>query len=150
MTASFVNSEVTRPADIGGDVTDPIKNLQGINLEGDAKIVKAGEFRLGGVVGFQRVFGRDGLADVDRYSFGPRASYRLGPVEPFAGVQFGLRRFDGSGGNQYSRIWTAGVDVPFTGGSNVALRPFFIEREYSGGFAMNGDTKYGAGVQFRF
>ena len=145
MSASFVNSELPTPQ---GE--DPIKHLQGINLEGDAKIIKAGEFRLGGVVGFQRIFGRDEQVDVDRYSFGPRVSYRLGPVEPFAGVQFGLRRFDGSEGNEYSRIWTAGVDVPFTKDSNLALRPFFVEREFSGGFAQNGVTKYGAGVQFRF
>lgn len=131
--------------------TDAIRNLQGLNLEADAKIVKSGDFRLGGVVGFQRILGKDGIADVDRYSFGPRLSYRLGPVEPFGGVQFGVKNSDDpTSDGEYVRVWTAGLDVVFSEDSNFAVRPFFIEREFTGGFNQNGRTKYGAGVQFRF
>lgn len=145
VSASFVNSELP------GTSEDPIKNLQGINVEGDAKVYTSGGFRIGGVAGFQRILGKDGLQDVDRYSFGPRLSYRLGPIEPFGGVQFGLKTSDDPAfDKEYVRVWTAGVDVPFTKSSNVAVRPFFIEREFSGGFNQNGVTKYGAGVQFRF
>lgn len=155
--ALFTNKEVFK---FNNDPT-ATENRQGFNLEGDFGIFKkeagVGSFRIGAVGSYQRILGENveftangREDDVDRFAFGPRVSFQVGPIEPYAGVGFGFKtNYDKSLERTYVRVWTAGLAVPFTAKSRFAAIPFFIEREFSGSAFNNGITNYGAGIQIR-
>src|SRR5262245_48975174 len=155
------------------DPNEVAEYLNGFWVDADAKIVAKGGFRLGGVFNFQRTFDvtqldpmtypKDPLPpsmmatsaamfdvvkrDTDTYSFGPRLSYKAGPVEPFGTALFGFRNPTDVSTRRFVRRYQAGVDVNL---GHVFLRPFFIEYEFTQGFAGPSTHKYGAGVGFRF
>jgi len=152
------------------DPNEAAEYLNGLWLDVDGKIVSKGGFRLGGVFNFQRTFDvtmldpmtypKDPLPpvataagfnvvkrDTDTYSFGPRLSYKAGPVEPFATALFGFRNPTDVATRHFVRRYQAGVDI---GLGHFFVRPFFIEYEFMAGFAGPSTHKYGAGAGFRF
>lgn len=154
------------------DPNEVSEYLNGIWVEVDGKIVSKGNFRVGGVFNFSRTFDvtqldpmtypvmgpvpAGGMAfdvvrrDTDTYSFGPRLSYRAGPVEPFATALFGFRSATDVNTRHFTRRYQFGVDIPFHRESHFFIRPFFIEYELTAGLAGPSTHKYGAGAGFRF
>jgi|SRR5262245_34988130 len=155
------------------DPNEVAEYLNGVWLDADAKIVKYNNFRLGGVFNFQRTFNVTQLdpetypkmlppmmmgaasmpmfdivqRDTDTYSFGPRLSYKAGPVEPFGTALFGFKSATDVSARRFVRRYQLGVDVNL---GHVFLRPFFLEYEFATKFAGPTTHKYGAGAGFRF
>ena len=156
------------------DPNEVAEYLNGFWVDVDGRVISKGGFRLGGVFNFQRTFDvtqldpmtypKDPLPpsamagpmiggfdvvkrDTDTYSFGPRLSYKAGPVEPFATALFGFRNPTDVSTRHFVRRYQLGADVNL---GHVFLRPFFIEYEFLQGFAGPSTHKYGAGVGFRF
>jgi len=152
------------------DPNEAAEYLNGLWLDVDGKIVSKGGFRIGGVFNLQRTFDvtmldpmtypKDPLPpvatavgfnvvkrDTDTYSFGPRLSYKAGPVEPFATALFGFRNPTDVATRHFVRRYQAGVDIAL---GHFFVRPFFIEYEFLARFAGPSTHKYGAGAGFRF
>ena len=153
------------------DPNEVAEYLNGVWAEADGRIIARGNFRLGGVFNFQRTFDVTQLdpmtypilpaaigassamgfnvvkRDTDTYSFGPRLSYKAGPVEPFATALFGFKSATDVTARRFVRRYQLGADVNL---GHVFLRPFFIEYEYLDKFAGPSTHKYGAGVGYRF
>ena len=147
------------------DPNEVAEYLNGFWVDVDGKIVKRGGFRLGGVFNFQRTFdvtmvdpmayplpaavgGFDVVKrDTDTYSFGPRLSYKAGPVEPFATALFGFRNPTDVTTRHFVRRYQLGADVNL---GHFFVRPFFLEYEFTAGFAGPSTHKYGAGAGFKF
>ena len=85
--------------------------------------------------------------DTDTYSFGPRLSYKAGPVEPFATALFGFRNPTDVTTRHFVRRYQLGADVNL---GHFFVRPFFLEYEFMAGFAGPSTHKYGAGAGFKF
>jgi hypothetical protein len=154
------------------DPNEVAEYLNGLWLDVDGKIVSKNGFRIGGVFNFQRTFDvtmidpeaypKDPLPpvlpaaavtgfnvvkrDTDTYSFGPRLSYKAGPVEPFATALFGFRSPTDVATRHFVRRYQLGVDVNL---GHFFLRPFFLEYEFMAGFAGH-KNEYGAGAGYRF
>ena len=153
------------------DPNEVAEYLNGVWLDVDGKIVKNGNFRLGGVFNYQRTFNvtqidpmtypveplpaaASGMPmfavvqrDTNTFSFGPRLSYKAGPVEPFATALFGFKSATDVTARRFVRRYQLGADVNL---GHFFLRPFFIEYEYLDKFAGPSTHKYGAGAGFRF
>ena len=152
------------------DPNEVAEYLNGVWLDVDGKIIKRGNFRLGGAFNYQRTFNVtqiDPMAypilpamamsstakfnvvqrDTNTFSFGPRLSYKAGPVEPFATALFGFKSATDVTERRFVRRYQLGVDVNL---GHVFLRPFFIEYEFMDKFAGPSTHKYGAGAGFRF
>jgi len=152
------------------DPNEVAEYLNGFWVDVDGRIVSKSGFRLGGVFNFQRTFDVTQVdpmtypietlppvatvtafnvvkRDTDTYSFGPRLSYKAGPVEPFATALFGFKSPTDVTARRFVRRYQLGADVNL---GHVFLRPFFIEYEFTQGFAGPSTHKYGAGVGFRF
>lgn len=154
------------------DPNETAEYLNGLWLDVDGKIVSKGNFRIGGVFNFQRTFDvtqldpmnypvdplpsvATGIAtgfnvvrrDTNTYSFGPRLSYKAGPVEPFVTALFGFRNPTDVTTRRRSRRYQAGVDIAL---GHFFVRPFFLESEFVQGFAGPSTHKYGAGAGFKF
>lgn len=154
------------------DPNEVAEYLNGLWLDVDGKIVGKGGFRLGGVFNFQRTFDVTQLdpetypidplppsamtaatgfnvvrRDTDTYSFGPRLSYKAGPVEPFATALFGFRNPTDVATRKFVRRYQVGADI---GLGHFFVRPFFLEYEFTAGFAGSSTHKYGAGAGYRF
>ena len=156
------------------DPNEVAEYLNGFYAEADGRILAKGNFRLGGVFNFQRTldvtqldpmtYPKDPLPpamgaaasaamfdvvkrDTDTYSFGPRLSYKAGPVEPFATALFGFKSPTDVVARRFVRRYQLGADVNL---GHVFVRPFFIEYEFVDKFAGPSTHKYGAGVGYRF
>ena len=154
------------------DPNEVAEYLNGFWVDVDGQIVSKNGFRLGGVFNLQRTFDvtmldpmtypkemlppvATGVAtgfnvvkrDTDTYSFGPRISYKVGPVAPFATALFGFRSPTDVVTRRFVRRYQLGVDVPL---GHFFVRPFFIEYEFLQGFAGPSTHKYGAGAGYRF
>jgi hypothetical protein len=152
------------------DPNEVAEYLNGLWLDVDGRIVAKDGFRLGGVFNLQRTFDVTQLdpmtypvppamvvatgtmfnvvkRDTDTLSFGPRLSYKAGPVEPFATALFGFRNPTDVATRHFVRRYQAGVDIAL---GHFFVRPFFIEYEFVQGFAGPSTHKYGAGAGFRF
>jgi hypothetical protein len=152
------------------DPNEVAEYLNGLWLDVDGKIVSKNGFRLGGVFNFQRTFDVTMIdpeaypidplppvatavgfnvvkRDTDTYSFGPRLSYKAGPVEPFVTALFGFRNPTDVATRHFVRRYQAGVDLAL---GHFFVRPFFLEYEFVQGFAGPSTHKYGAGAGFRF
>jgi len=157
------------------DPNETAEYLNGLWLDVDGRIVSKGGFRLGGVFNFQRTFDVTQLdpetypvetlppammgamtagtmfdvirRDTDTFSFGPRLSYKAGPIEPFATALFGFRNPTDVSTRHFVRRYQLGADVNL---GHFFLRPFFLEYEFTAGFAGASTHKYGAGAGFRF
>jgi len=151
------------------DPNEVAEYLNGFWIDVDGKIISRGGFRLGGVFNFQRTFDVTQLdpetypvmsplptaaamfdvvqRDTDTYSFGPRLSYKAGPVEPFATALFGFRNPTDVSTRHFVRRYQLGADVNL---GHFFVRPFFLEYEFTQGFAGSSTHKYGAGAGFRY
>ena len=85
--------------------------------------------------------------DTNTFSFGPRLSYKAGPVEPFATALFGFKSATDVTPRRFVRRYQLGADVNL---GHFFVRPFFLEYEFLAGFAGPSTHKYGAGAGFRF
>lgn len=142
MSGGLVNAEIEL------NPISAIENIQGFYVEVDGRIFSKSNFRLGGVFNYQR----NGISQddpVDTYMAGLQFSYRAGPVEPFAGVLFGVNTTY-SNDKTFARKYRVGLDVPFHKESNFFVRPFFIEWERTEGLFSPATRKYGAGAGLRF
>ncbi len=134
LTASFANTDLS------------LDDIQGVQVELDAKIYKYDKVRVGGVFHYVRPqFGA--IQDFDTYSFGPQLSYDLlgGTVSVFGRVMFGLTT-DYSGTNASTHTFGAGVDLNL---GHVVIRPLVVDRVRIEGVPISVE-RYGAGVGVRF
>ena len=153
------------------DPNEVAEYLNGVWLDVDGKIASKGGFRLGGAFNYQRTFNVTQLdpmtypilpaamgamttggfnvvqRDTNTYSFGPRLSYKAGPIEPFGTALFGFKSATDVTPRRFVRRYQLGADVNL---GHVFLRPFFIEYEFMTSFAGPSIHKYGAGVGYRF
>lgn len=153
------------------DPDEVAEYLNGFWVDVDGKIVSKGNFRIGGVFNLKRTLNVTQLdpmtypilpamasmpmfdivqRDTNTYSFGPRLSYRAGPVEPFATALFGFKSATDVSTRKFVRRYQIGLDIPFHKESRFFIRPFFLEYEFVQGFAGPSIHSYGAGAGFRF
>ena len=148
VSASFINT-----ADRSGVAI--VEDFQGFSVDADFKIKSFNNFRIGGVFNYQAP-AVDDIKNLGIYSVGPQISYRVGPVEPFAGAYFGLTTFYGnrmtgdSRKNLFTRVYRVGVDIPFAKESKFFLRPLFVQWIGTEGFRDNVVKSIGAGAGVRF
>lgn len=118
---------------------------QGLTAEADVKIAGNSKVRLGGVFQFNRAaLGDD--SPLDTYSFGPRLSYKLGFVEPFAHALFGAQTTYNAD-RVFSRTYGAGVDLNF---GHIFIRPAVVDWVRTEGFNSPSTQRFGAAVGVRF
>lgn len=152
------------------DPNEAAEYLNGYWLDVDGKIIAKDGFRIGGVFNYQRTLNVTQLdpmiypilpaamgasmtgfnvvqRDTNTFSFGPRLSYKAGPVEPFATALFGFKSPTDVTPRRFVRRYQAGADVNL---GHFFVRPFFIEYEFMAGFAGPSTHKYGAGAGFRY
>jgi hypothetical protein len=137
---NFVNSEyVLNPI-------DAIEYLQGLSVNLDAKVYSQNEnkgFRLAGVFYYKR---DNFTSPTDTYAFGPKLSYRVGFVEPFGQVVFGLNTTYNSD-KVFSRIYSAGADLNF---GYIYVRPIEVGWQRSEAFFSPANQTFSAGLGLRF
>lgn len=154
------------------DPNEVAEYLNGYWIDADAKILARGGFRIRGVFNYQRTLNVTQLdpetypietlppsamamatgfnvvqRDTNTFSFGPRLSYKAGPVEPFATALFGFKSSTDVTPRRFVRRYQLGADVNL---GHFFVRPFFLEYEFTAGFAGPSAHKYGAGAGFRF
>lgn len=117
---------------------------QGITAEADVKMAGNSKVRLGGVFQFNRASFSD--SPLDTYSFGPRFSYKLGFIEPFAHALFGAQTSYNSD-RVFSRTYGVGVDLNF---GHVFVRPAVVDWVRTEGFNSPATQRFGAAVGVRF
>lgn len=123
-----------------------VNDIQGVSAELDAKILKSGKFRIGGV--FQYVRPQvENSADVDTYSFGPQVSYDVfgGRISLFGRGLFGVTT-DYNGTNTFTRTYGFGGDVNL---GHIFIRPFVMDFQRFEGVPVT-VNRFGAGAGIRF
>lgn len=134
LSASFINSDAA------------FENVQGVQVELDAKLVRAGYFRLGGVFHYARpTF--DSEYAVDTYSAGPQLSYDVfnGRLSVFGRALFGVTtNYEGS--KAFTRTYGGGVDVNV---GHLFIRPLVLDFKRIEGFPLTiNSVGVGGGVRF--
>src|SRR5262245_7597994 len=157
------------------NIAEAAEYANGIWIEANGRILAPVKFRLVGTVNCKLTFDQTLDADyvvlygplppfgftriaikrdVDTLSVGPKISYGVaGPVRVYGAALFGFRdfKFDpntGDGDNkQFSRRYQFGADLEL---GHFVVRPFYYEKEFTGGLLVKSADSYGAGVGFRF
>jgi opacity protein-like surface antigen len=153
MAEVFGGYSYVRPDSQGGDVD---LNMNGWNLS----VALPGNKTLGFVADFGGVYAKEGSNENDEIKyraytamFGPKVTFRLGKVTPFAQALFGYARLTGKTfqeeqvlkENDFAYTIGGGIDVNLN--NMVAIRPAQVEfLSIKSNGDMTGNFRYSAGV----
>lgn len=135
LSVSFANSDYS------------LNDIQGVQGEIDARILRANRFRIGGVIHYVRPCFNCVSPQFDTYSLGPQLSYDVfgSRVSLFGRALFGLTT-NYNGGNAFTRTYGGGCDVNL---GNFFVRPIVLDVIRTEGLPVT-VNRFGAGAGLRF